>query len=112
MSKHDLRSSTLMGSKLLGDGEQDPMGSMGNLMDVMLVFACGLLLALIANWNVDLTDVQSSSGGSSAIKEIEGDLEEVEEGIATDSNSYEEMGTVYRDGETGQLYVVSPEGQE
>ena len=109
MSKRNLRASHLGTSKLLGDQDQDPMGSLGNLLDVMLVFACGLMLALIANWNVDLSDVRSS-GGSSAIREIEGDLEAVQEGIAAEGSSYEKLGTVYRDEKTGQLYVVSPEG--
>ena len=33
----------------------NPMESVANLADVMLVFACGLLIALIAAWNVDVT---------------------------------------------------------
>lgn len=107
MSRRDLRGSRLQGSKLLGGGEgQDPMSSMGNLMDVMLVFACGLMLAIVANWNVDLSEVQASSG-SPAIKEIDGDLEAVEEGIAANDGSYTEIGTVYQDEETGDLYVVT-----
>ena len=106
-SRRDLGESRLRGSKLLGGGEdQDPMSGLCNLMDVMLVFACGLMLAIIANWNVDLNEVQAS-GGSPAVKEIEGDLEAVEEGIAADDGSYTEMGTVYRDEETGDLYVVT-----
>lgn len=82
------------------------MGSLGNLMDVMLVFACGLLLALIANWNVDLPGVESSSG-SPALKELKGDLQEAQQGIAVESGRYNQLGTVYQDEETGKLYVVS-----
>lgn len=107
MSKRDLHESRLRGSKLLGsEGDRDPMSSLGNLMDVMLVFACGLMLAIVANWNVDLNEIQAS-GGSPAIKEIDGDLEAVEEGIAANNGSYTEMGTVYQDEETGDLYVVT-----
>lgn len=107
MSKRDLHESRLRGSKLLGsEDDQDPMSSLGNLMDVMLVFACGLMLAIVANWNVDLNEVQAS-GGSPAIKEIDGDLEAVEEGIAANNGSYTEMGAVYQDEETGDLYVVT-----
>ena len=107
MVRRDLRGSRLRGSELLGEeGGQDPMSSMGNLMDVMLVFACGLMLAIVANWNVDLSEVQAS-GGSPAIQEIEGDLEAVEEGIAANDGSYKEMGTVYQNEETGDLYVVT-----
>ena len=53
-----------------------------------------------------MNEVQAS-GGSPAIKEIDGDLEAVEEGIAANNGSYTEMGTVYQDEETGDLYVVT-----
>ena len=33
-----------------------PMDGLGNMADAMLVFACGLILALIMSWNVDVTD--------------------------------------------------------
>ncbi|MGL4483643.1 MAG: DUF2149 domain-containing protein, partial [Anaerovoracaceae bacterium] len=34
--------------------EVNPMDGMASLADVMLVFACGLIVALIAAWNVDV----------------------------------------------------------
>ena len=34
--------------------EVDPMSSLGNIGDIMLVFACGLMVALVVAWNVDL----------------------------------------------------------
>lgn len=108
MAKRNLTSSKLSGSALLGAEESDPMGSMGNLMDVMLVFVCGLLIALIANWNVDLSNTGGSSSGLS-VEELEGQLEQAQGESAADIAGYEELGTVYRDEETGTLYVVSPE---
>ena len=33
-----------------------PMEGVGNMADAMLVFACGLLLALIISWNVDVSE--------------------------------------------------------
>jgi len=33
-----------------------PMEGVGNMADAMLVFACGLLLALIMSWNVDVSE--------------------------------------------------------
>lgn len=83
------------------------MSSMGNLMDVMLVFACGLLLALIANWNVDLDSVRASSGAPS-VTELEGDVQKAESGTAEEVMEYSELGTAYYDEETGQVYVVTP----
>ncbi len=110
MSSNNLRSSVLRRHRTDGD-DSDPRVGLVNLADVMLVFACGLMLAIIANWNVDLNSVPSS-GDTPSIKEIEGDLEAVEEGIAVSDGSYEQLGTVYRDEETGKLYVVTPEEQE
>ena len=107
MARRNLHSSRLMtASSLDGPIDQDPMSSLTNLMDVMLVFACGLIIALIANWNVDIS---VPSPESPNLKELEGDLEEVESGIAEGIDRYEELGTVYLDEETGQMYVVSPE---
>ena len=45
----------------------NPMDGMANLADVMLVFACGLLIALIASWNVDI----NSAGQTEDRYEIE-----------------------------------------
>ena len=104
MARRNLRSSRLHGSTLLPDDrEQDPMGSLGNLMDVMLVFACGLLLALITNWNVDITGQTVDQ----SISQVEGDLQEVQEGINENDGQYEEMGQVYRDKDTGEIYIVT-----
>ena len=106
MSARNLKASRLGASSLLpGDAERDPMESLANLMDVMLVFACGLLLALVANWNIDLA--AGTSPGNPSVEELDGELAEVAEGIALDDGTYAELGTVYRDEETGQLYVVS-----
>ena len=33
-----------------------PMEGVGNMADAMLVFACGILLALIMSWNIDVSD--------------------------------------------------------
>lgn len=84
----------------------NPMDGMANLADVMLVFACGLILALIINWNVDV----------SSIKTQQPDVTYEVEGVESDStqtidgeSELEEMGTVYRNPETGKYYVVEGE---
>ena len=33
------------------------MESVANLVDIMLVFACGLMVAIIIYWNVDLNNI-------------------------------------------------------
>ena len=106
MARHSLRSSRLNENLTVGQDE-DPMSSMGNLMDVMLVFACGLILALIANWGVDLAGV-ASSVDSSTVEPIEGEFAEVQRGVSEGDANYTELGVVYLEESTGQLYVVSP----
>ena len=77
------------------------MESVANLVDVMLVFACGLIIALIAAWNVDVTktpykvtDVKNNNFQEEVMPE---DLQE--------------MGKVYLDPETGKMYVLEDEDQ-
>lgn len=99
----------LRGSRLLEGAygvEEDPMASMGNLMDVMLVFACGLMIALIARYNVDFTPTDPQTG---TVQKLEEDLEAIEQGSLNSDSSFAEVGTVYRDVETGELYVVEPD---
>lgn len=89
----------------------NPMESVANLVDAMLVLACGLMLALIINWNVDV-----GSGGS--LKEMNQGQEVTELGgtssgeLSALEGNYEEMGLVYRDPETGKYYLVQKPQEE
>lgn len=88
------------------DGEDiNPMDGVANLADVMLVFACGLMLALITYWNVDVSGV---TGGVNADvgQEIVQQQTGSESDNTEDSGEYEKYGTVYRDPQTGKLYMV------
>ena len=51
-----LRSRAL--SRRTEEAPVDPMSSIGNLADAMLVLAVGIMLALILNWNVDISTPQ------------------------------------------------------
>jgi hypothetical protein len=82
-----------------------PMEGIGNMADAMLVFACGLIVALILSWNVDVTDQGEINKPADTKYEVEGIENNQEEVIDADQN-LEEMGTVYRDPETGKYYVV------
>lgn len=86
------------------EDEFDPMEGMANLADVMLVFACGLLLALIINWNVDVTSTvnQEEPQTKYEIEGVDNDTSETIDGEA----DLEEMGKVYKDPKTGKYYVV------
>ena len=93
------------------DFEKDninPMDGLANLADVMLVFACGIMLALIINWNVDVgaTVQKADIDTSHQVTDVEG-LDENTQPDLSESDGYESYGTVYRDTRTGALYVVT-----
>ena len=81
----------------------DPMSSLGNIGDIMLVFACGLMVALVVAWNVDLgkfTQVEMD-------QEIQqDDIEQITEQLYGEGNAFVEKGTVYQDPVTGKYYLV------
>ena len=88
----------------------NPMDGVANLADAMLVFACGLLLSLIINWNVDVGRTEKLVGLNPDTQLTE--MSETETKNPDDlvqGEGYEEMGVVYRDSSTGKLYVVSRE---
>jgi len=93
-----------------GEAVEDvnPIEGVANLADVMLVFACGLMLALITYWNVDVASVteQPPEQTKQELTETVSDLDN-EDGEAGDSDSLQEYGTVYIDKETGALYIIS-----
>lgn len=94
--------------------EVNPMEGVGNLADVMLVLAVGIMIALVAAWNVDLyaTTPASSSTVTQEKAELEEDYETLESSDADseDSENLEdygltEYGTLYQD-EDGNLWIV------
>lgn len=89
--------------------EVNPMEGAINIVDAMLVFACGLMLSLIIYWNVDLLqtteriDLRQGREITESPEVREG-LVETEEG---QGRLYERMGTVYKDPATGQLFMLT-----
>ena len=70
------------------------------------VFACGLMAAVILNWNVDLSKTRVEILQREQMQELD-NAEQMEQDIQS-SSSFEQKGTVYEDPETGKLYVVMP----
>ena len=70
-----------------------------NMTDVMLVVILGLLVALIARYNIDLNAVPKDE-----IVGIQINMDQDQDG-QVDTN-YEPAGTVYQDPETGNFYLV------
>lgn len=89
-----------------GEEESDPMSSMANLADVMLVFACGLMMALITYWNVDISTVTEMLR-EDQVAEVQSPEEITEQLMASDGTSYIDMGKVYMDPTTGKYYMLS-----
>ena len=87
--------------------EVDPMSSMGNIGDIMLVFACGLMVALVVAWNVDLG--QFTQVEMDQTQEVD-DVERMTEMLYGEGNAFVEKGTVYQDPTTGKYYLVEEEG--
>ena len=74
------------------------------MADAMLVFACGLIIALILSWNVDVTDQ-----GIQKIKEKKYEVDNISSETTEtigDEQDLEEMGKVYKDSKTGKYYVI------
>ena len=80
----------------------NPMEGVANLADCMLVLACGLMLSLIVSWNLDLAvDEPLADTSLTAVEDLESTGQSLE-----DTAGYEQMGVVYKDPTTGELYMV------
>ncbi|MDI6688815.1 MAG: DUF2149 domain-containing protein [Actinomycetota bacterium] len=106
--------------KILPRLEEDinPMSGVANLVDAMLVFACGLIVTLVLSWNLQNvifkdTSLEERRRMMEAIKRIV----KIEQGkeiktppplVSGTGEGYEEMGVVYKDSKTGKLIMVSP----
>lgn len=66
----------------------NPMESVVNLIDIMLIFACGLMISIVSLWNINLKTPDLSN--------------------PTQGDSYQDMGQVYEDPETGKMYIIKP----
>lgn len=85
--------------------EVNPMEGVANLADVMLVFACGLMIAVIMFWQVDISNI-TAIVNKDELKEV-GDLQKaVQDG--TLSSDFESRGVAYEDPETGKVYIIMP----
>jgi len=79
--------------------DEDPRASLVNLVDVMLVFACGLIAAI--------------AGSQGAIKppqpvEKGRQIERPASGVTQNGSGYDRVGEVYRDPKTGKLVLIEP----
>lgn len=83
--------------------QEEPLGPLANLLDLMLVFACGLIAALIGmSENID-SHFQADT------------LQIIEKGVElpnmpntgeNGTDGFESVGQVYRDSDTGKLILI------
>ena len=88
--------------------EVNPLDGAINIVDAMLVFACGLMLSLIIHWNVDLGQ-EGERVELNRSQEVTQDQDIQNNLIETEGQGelYEKMGTVYKDPNTGKLFMLT-----
>lgn len=82
------------------NSDEDPRASLVNLVDVMLVFACGLLAALAAGSQGALTVPKPVEKGQ--------EIERPAVGTTQGGAGYDRVGEVFRDPKTGKLVLIEP----
>ncbi|MEX6503769.1 DUF2149 domain-containing protein [Pseudomonas zhanjiangensis] len=84
--------------------DTDPLSSVANLVDLMLVFACGLLVALAAKTDV-LAQLQASRQEQSVERGRE--LPRLPDSLqGQGGRGLQSVGQVYRDPESGKLILI------
>jgi hypothetical protein len=107
-----LRGSLRSGRSYFDEDDANPMEGAINIVDAMLVFACGLMLSLVIYWNVDIQNREfvpvdqgnqvSEIGDDSISDEIKASID--------GAGQYQRMGTVYVDPATGKMYLATDAG--
>ncbi|WP_290650924.1 DUF2149 domain-containing protein [Aquisalimonas sp.] len=82
-------------------GDEEPMGPLANLADIMLVFAVGLMVALAASGG---GREEFSQGGIDV--ETGEELPDVPAEAGEAGSGYEAVGQVYRDPQTGRMVLI------
>lgn len=102
------------GSARFDEVPEDPQASLVNLVDIMLVFICGLIVALVsANPELAMQQKSGGAGASANVVEQGRELAELPEGLRGDSTGagMEPVGQVFRDPQTGKLILVGGRGE-
>ncbi|KAB7885868.1 DUF2149 domain-containing protein [Poseidonibacter ostreae] len=87
--------------------DDEPLGPLANLVDIILVFACGLIAALVAispnlqeHFNVDDSpNITEGKELASVPKDIKNSLDS--------KSGFKSLGQVYKDPKTGKLILIS-----
>ncbi|GAA3957328.1 DUF2149 domain-containing protein [Allohahella marinimesophila] len=98
------RQRNLLRSRFDGESEE-PLGPLANLVDIMLVFACGLIAALFASSD----QLQAHLEQRTQIVQQGRELPTLPESLGEAGRGFEPMGQVYRDPKTGKLILIGEE---
>lgn len=81
----------------------DPMSSLGNLADAMLVMAVGLMLALVSAWQLDMADIRADVQLADKTQDL--DIDSDDSSPELSQYGLSEYGKVFVD-EDGNYYMV------
>ncbi len=84
----------------------NPSAYIVNMVDCMLVLACGFLVMLMLHWNIATTTMDEVD--ESSMEEV--DPEQMPEDVTSGGSHYIDAGKVYQDPNTGKLYLVQENG--
>jgi len=84
--------------------DEEPLGPLANLLDLMLVFACGLIAALIA-MSEQLQDHFQPEAAQQVIERGR-ELPQMPSQGVSGGEGYQPVGQVYRDQKTGKLILI------
>ncbi len=86
-------------------GEEDPMAGLSNLADVMLVFSCGLMVALAVYWNVSVNSPQTEVVEQDQLSDAV-DMDKLLSSTEDGKGLYIHRGEAFEDPATGKMYVL------
>ena len=92
--------------------ESNPMDGLTNLADVMLVLAVGIMLALIINWNLDIStpeakvQVSQSVDTTDALEFSKEQMQQMSGDDELNNQNLTQLGAVYYDEKSGRYYIV------
>ncbi len=104
LSRRDFSTGAFSRNPYTEPEEADPRVGLVNLADVMLVFAAGLMCALVMNWGVSLSGMTEVSEMTELSEDEVAQMNEQMESVSV--ANYQERGMVYEDPTTGQLYLL------
>ena len=89
------------------DAMEDPQTSLVNLVDIMLVFICGLIVALVSAQRQSQVRSANAAGAKQVVEKGQ-ELPEMPEGLRgqTGGDGMQPVGQVFKDPKTGKLILV------